>query len=131
MHIVLTWPKSVPLQNYMAQLERADREDKSILFKVSAFPAKAKVGDRCYMVHSGFVRGWSLIEAFHDGDGPDAVRSGESWGAGKYIVRSPKWHFLQAQPQMKGFQGFRYANREWGLLASVQSFETQIEEPVA
>lgn len=114
MDIVLTWPQKVPYAEYVSELNRAVAESKVIYFKVSALPKKASVGDRCYMVHSGYVRGWSQIVGFNDGTVvPDAVRDSDSWTLGKYIVRSPIWHELQYLPRQQGFQGFRYADPSW------------------
>jgi hypothetical protein len=113
MDIVLTWPKKVPYAEYVRELDRAAREDKSILFKVPTLPIKARIGDRCYMVYDGRLRGWSVILYFDDEAQPDGVRPGDTWEKGKYIVRSPVWHELQDLPLVRGFQGFRYADPDW------------------
>lgn len=114
MDIVLTWPKHRTYESYKEQLKLADSRGDQILFRVSSFPARSQAGDRVYMVHDGLVRGWSKLLLFTDDDRPRDPVSGELMDPGKYIVRSAKWHELPGPlPKMRGFQGFRYAPKDW------------------
>lgn len=121
--IVVTWPKSRPLQSYLGELERASERGAYIYFKLGSMPLRASGRDRCYMVHSGHVRGWTTIMdlQFLPQEGPlpiDPV-SGVRMGEGAYVIRSPQWHELKNVTKMKGFQGFRYAPKWWRQIGSV------------
>jgi hypothetical protein len=115
MDIVLTWPKGRTYESYKRQLSLADHKGEQILFRVSQLPVKAEAGDRVYMVHNGLVRGWSKLLLFDTGQTqPRDPISGDLMPVGNYIVRSAKWHELPGPlPKMKGFQGFRYAHKDW------------------
>lgn len=132
MDIVVTWPKSRSLQSYLDELQKAQKTGKHILFRVGRMPRRVRAGDRCYMVHTGYVRGWVRVTDLHfpqEGQPPINPITGERMREGAYIVRSPIWRFLQEQPPVSGFQGVRYADPAWEHISSVRSFETQIEEP--
>lgn len=119
--IVVTWPSHRELRSYLIELCRAEEEKKVILFKVSGLPRHTAVGRRCYMVHSGNVRGYTEIiglQAYGEGDPPIDPVTGQQMGVANYIVRDPHWWQLYDLPAMKGFQGFRYAPKHWRELVS-------------
>lgn len=121
--IIVTWPKTKPLAAYLEQLADAQIAGLQINYRVARLPAwsdKVAFWDhgslcfgsyptpppRCYIVHSGFVRGWSPIlyccqRKLGEVDG---------WPSGLYIVRSPEWHPwpMSTQPAMAGFRGTRW-----------------------
>lgn len=111
--IVVTWPKTKPLEGYLAELKRAEREGLVINFRVARlppFPVGAfdygAVRPRCYMVHDGAVRGWLLvIDAGYREDGVV-----EGWPAGNYVIREPIWTPIRPV-SMRGFQGWRWCDR--------------------
>ena len=114
--IIVTWPACRSLESYLVKLRRAAAEEKVILFKVGAMPRHTAAGQRCYMVHSGYVRGFCEIidlQFENEGEPPIDPISGKQMSRGNYIVRSPHWWELGRQPDMKGFQGFRYAPKWW------------------
>lgn len=107
MDIVVTWPKSRSLQSYLDELERADREDKLINFRISSIPKEDVT--RCFMVHDGAVRGYTnvlKVDIYQRGEIRDPI-TGHAWPDGIYITRDPEWYPIEPIP-MKGFQGFRY-----------------------
>lgn len=111
--LVVTWPKSKPLETYLEELQRAARDRLEINFRVPSRPATVA---RCYMVHSGAVRGYNMVrQVVWRGEGEvvrvesDAVRG--FWPAGWYVVREPLWHPLTPTIPMRGFQGYRYMER--------------------
>lgn len=115
--LVVTWPKSTPLPTYVAMLKQAERNLEHINFRVAA-PPLLEPGEckRVYMVHDGRVRGWSpFVEIARREFGEvQQVRGGGYWPEGWYIVREPLWFELprEKQTEMRGFQGFRYTDRE-------------------
>lgn len=108
-HIVITWPKSRPLQSYLEQLEVASKLGENISFRVSSLPKWRAFGTRCYVVYDGYIRGYNyLIDAYYaNGNTIKDPITGKFWPEGNYLVRNPIWHKIDLVP-MKGFQGFRY-----------------------
>lgn len=103
--IVATWPKSRPLESYLVELKRAERAGQVVNFRVAALPKIQPV--RCYMVHTGFVRGClRVIDMRHRDDVIDPT-TGQAMRPGFYIVREPIWTPIPVIP-MKGFQGWRH-----------------------
>lgn len=118
-HLILTWPKSRPLESYLRELKEAERNGAVINFRV-AHPPKRAPDQRwgyCYMVYDGYVRGWTQItDVVHRGRGEvrrvaSDDRSG-FWPPGWYVVREPIWHPLSKLIPMIGFRGFRYVPGE-------------------
>jgi hypothetical protein len=112
--LVLTWPKSTKLNVYLDALAKARGMGGAINFRVAS-PPLLDEGEckRVYMVHDGKVRGWSpfiAVEWREFGEVED--RGGGFWPEGWYIVRGPAWHKLESEIPMRGFQGFRYIERE-------------------
>lgn len=105
--IVMTWPKSRPLESYLEELRKAEEQGLTIHFRVPSLP-EIPFGARCYMVHDGYVRGWLVTLGFSDGTGVTDPITGEPWPKGKYIVRNPHWTPLEYPKRMKGFRGWRY-----------------------
>lgn len=107
-NIVVTWPKGRPLESYLTELARAQRGGLVINYRVPHPPWEA-AGGRCYMVHSGAVRGWNRIRSVElrkRGEVTDPI-TGAPWPEGFYIVRDPRWHPIEPI-EMRGFQGWRY-----------------------
>lgn len=108
--IVVTWPKTRPLRSYLRELARAADGDQVINFRVPGHPP-VKPGERCYMVHDGFVRGYNTVlrvEHRAAGEVTDPVTR-RPWPAGWYVVRDPVWHALEKPVRMDGFRSWRYA----------------------
>jgi hypothetical protein len=108
--IAVTWPRTRELQSYLNELKRAELAGEWINFRVPFAPKERP--ERCYMVHTGYVRGWTTVVMVEQ-RGERAVRdpAGGYWPAGWYIVREPIWHPLEPEVEMRGFQGFRYIER--------------------
>lgn len=108
--IVITWPKTQPLESYLRECYKAVRDHKSINFRVPTMPGNIISGDKCYVVHSGFVRCYHIITGVgHRGDGHVFdPHTGEFLPAGIYIVRDPEPHMMTEVKRMGGFQGWRY-----------------------
>ena len=65
-----------------------------------------KKGDKCYLVHNGYVMGWMEITGMEEKKFV-CNTTGKEWN-GKFILRSGPFHYLDNKIKMKGFQGFRY-----------------------
>lgn len=109
--IVVTWPQTRSLASYVEELAKAERDGLVINYRVSNLPRERP--DRCYMVHTGRVRGWTkVVDMMKRDDVTDPVKR-TIMPAGLFIVREPVWHLLALveQREMRGFQGWRYFER--------------------
>jgi hypothetical protein len=102
--IVITIPKSISWEDYQKEIDAVKDGSQVMNFKVNHFP-KTKPGNKCYLVHNGFVKGWMEIVGLSE-DNFTCTTTGRKW-QGKFIQRSGPFHEIEPK-LMKGFQGFRY-----------------------
>ena len=106
--IVVTLPSNIDWSDYEKELNRVKDYGEVMNFKVYNFPKGINRGDKCYIVHKGFVKGWIKIIGFSEKNFT-CTTTGKQY-SGKFIERSGPFHYLDIQIPMKGFQGFRYFN---------------------
>lgn len=107
MNIIITLPSNIEWSEYQKELDLVKDGEHILNFKVNNFPKNTKIGERCYLVHKGYVVGWMHIFGFSKKDFTCSTTNKEY--IGKFIERSG--HFYKIKPiEMKGFQGFRYYN---------------------
>lgn len=116
--IIITLPASVKWEDYEKELNKVRNYNQTINFKVHNFPKGISKGDKCYIVHQGFIKGWMEIVGFTEKEFKCTTTSKE-W-KGKFIERSGPFHYLVEKLPMKGFQGFRYFNIEEYKLNNVR-----------
>lgn len=104
--IVITLPSNISWEEYEKELAKVENGKNVLNFKVSQFPKGVKIGDRCYLVHQGYVVGWMSIAGLSEKQFKCST-TGKTWD-GKFIERSGPFHYLKEKIPMKGFQGFRY-----------------------
>lgn len=105
MDIVITIPKSTKWETYLEEIKNVEEKGEVMNFKVSSFPKNCKVGDKCYIVYNGMIRGWMKVMAFEEKEF-QCTTTGKTL-KGKFVVRHG--NFNNTTPvKMKGFQGFRY-----------------------
>lgn len=104
--IIVTIPKSISWEEYKKELEAVKDGSKVLNFKTPNLP-KSSVGNRCYILHDGEIKGWMKIVGFSEEEFECQV-TGKQW-KGKFIQRSGPFHYI-TPIEMKGFQGFRYIN---------------------
>lgn len=64
--IIITIPKSISWNDYSRELDAASNG--SILnFKVPFFP-KTSIGNKCYVLHDGFIKGYHIISGLSEKD---------------------------------------------------------------
>lgn len=106
--VVVTWPKSRPLESYLSELKRAERDGEVAYYSVRG-DVQTKEGERCFHVHDGAIRGYLIVRKvvfIPEGSLIDNV-TGQHFPSGFYIERDPEWHPVDPIP-MQGFRGFRY-----------------------
>lgn len=104
--IIVTVPKSISWEEYQKEIDAVKDGNQVMNFKVNHLP-KTNIGNRCYIVYDGAIRGWMEIVGLSD-KGFTCTTTGRVWD-GKFIQRSGPFHNIEPIP-MKGFQGFRYFN---------------------
>lgn len=102
--IIVTLPKNILWSDYEKELATVKNGDSVMNFKVNHFP-KTNIGNKCYVVHNGIIKGWMKIVGMKEKDF-ECSTTGRKW-SGKFIERSGPFHTMEPI-QMKGFQGFRY-----------------------
>lgn len=103
--IAITIPASIDWNDYQRELLAAENGD-YLNFKVSSFPTAVKPGDRCYIIHKGKVKGWHTISGFSE-EPFECTTTGKQY-SGRFIQRTGKFNRCDPEPDMKGFQGYRY-----------------------
>lgn len=108
--IIVTLPSSEKWEDYEKELEKVKNYKNILNFKVHNFPKGINVGDKCYIVHQGFVKGWMKIVGFSE-KSFNCTTTNKQW-QGKFIERSGPFHYLTEKLPMRGFQGYRYFDIE-------------------
>jgi len=103
--IIITLPKNIKWGDYEKELEKA-KNGEIMNFKVSNFP-KTKKGNKCYICHDGYIKGYMIIYGLEEKDFI-CTTTGKHW-KGKFIQRTGDFYKINPVPY-KGFQGFRYYN---------------------
>ena len=104
MDIIITIPKNIKWEDYEKELEKVKDGSEVINYKVNNLP-KINIGDKCYIVYNGFIKGYMFIVGFGKKEFICST-TGTKW-QGNFIERSGKFYKIKQIP-MKGFQGFRY-----------------------
>lgn len=106
--IIVTLPSGEEWGTYENELKKVKNYKNVLNFKVHNFPKGIGKGDKCYIVHRGFIKGWMEIVGFSEKEFCCST-TGKKW-KGKFIERSGPFHYINEKIPMKGFQGFRYFN---------------------
>lgn len=107
---IITVPKTVSWEDYERELTAVLDRTSVLNYRVHRVPKALRIGDRCYVVWQGRVRGWMEIVGIADhADGFVCQTTGAYWRPGVYIQRAGDFHPV-AGPEMTGFQGIRSYN---------------------
>lgn len=108
--LIITLPSTTKWSDYENELRKAANYKHVLNFKVHNFPNGIHKGDKCYIVHNGYVMGWMEIVGFSE-EPFVCTTTNKKWD-GKFIQRSGPFHYLKEKIPYKGFQGFRYFDLE-------------------
>lgn len=103
--IVITIPSTISWSDYEKEIEAVKNYSQVMNFKVSNFPKKTKIGNKCYLCYKGEVIGWMKIVGMEEKEFT-CTTSGKQY-KGKFILRSGPFNKI-SPIKMTGFQGFRY-----------------------
>lgn len=104
---MVTVPKKTKWEEYQKELDAVSDKTEEMRYKTRYFPKDMSVGDRCYIVHDGQVRGWmEITDLLDEPEGFTCTTTGKEWPPGKYIVRSGTFH-EEDGPEIGGFRGVR------------------------
>lgn len=106
-NICITIPRTIKWEEYEKELKAVEDETQEMNYKLPTIPKDVKPGDRCYICHDGFVKGWMKISSIGNKDGFECTTTGKNWDKGCYVSRTGKFHYLQNPIPMKGFMGYR------------------------
>lgn len=107
--LCITVPKTVSWSDYERELADVADGMMEMNYKLSSMPKRISVGDRCYVVHNGMIRGWMTITGIDQREESFKCQTtGRIWNAGVYIRRSGPFHYLERPIPMKGFMGYKY-----------------------
>ncbi len=107
---VVTVPKTESWKAYSRELATVADGSSVMNYRVRYFPKELKVGDRCFIVHDGQVRGWMKIVGLVDAPSPwQCTTTGKWWQPGKYLQRSGPFTKVDGV-EMTGFRGIRQYN---------------------
>lgn len=110
MDIIVTIPKSEDFNEWLKECRAVGRDKNARLnyyIGNSPLPGKTKPGERCYVAHNGFVRGYHIIDELTYREGFVCETTGREWPAGNYIIRKGKYHHIKPV-KMRGFPGWKY-----------------------
>lgn len=108
MDIIITLPRNVSWDEYQKELDAVIHKSQMMSFKIPTFPKNAKVGDKCYICHKGFVVGYMLICGFSTKKFI-CTTTGKEF-SGNFVERTGKFYKIDKKIPYKGFQGYRYYN---------------------
>ena len=107
--LCITVPKNISWSDYEKELADVCDGNMEMNYKLSSYPKRIAVGDRCYVVHNGMIRGWMTITGIEQRDESfKCETTGRIWNSGVYVKRSGPFHDLSNPVPMKGFMGYRY-----------------------
>ena len=105
--IVITIPKKIKWEDYEKELKVVEDENHEMNYRLPTLPKDVNIGDRCYICHNGFIKGWMKISNIGEKTGFICTTTGQDWYDGIYVSRTGKFHYLKEPVPMKGFMGYR------------------------
>ena len=111
--ICITIPKSIKWEDYEKEIKSVEDETQEMNYRLPTLPKDVKVGDRCYLCHDGYIKGWMKISNIGHRDGFTCTTTGQQWKEGNYISRTGKFNYLKNPVPMKGFMGYRKLDKDY------------------
>lgn len=102
---VITLPQKIEWIQYQNELLDVEDGQYVMNYRLPHKPS-AQVGDRCFLVWRGKVRGWMHVVGIRD-CGFMCHATEKVWPEGWYLQRSGRFNYISPQPEMKGFRGIR------------------------
>lgn len=110
---IITLPKAVEWSDYEREIAQVADGVANMLFRVPKFCKSPRSGDRCFITHRGFVRGWMSITGLVTmARGWQCSTTDRMWPAGRYLLRSGIFNPIEPR-EYKHFRGIRrFENRD-------------------
>jgi predicted RNA-binding protein with PUA-like domain len=80
MDVMVTLPSKVKWEDYEQELGVAARGE-VMNYRVSSRPKELHVGDRCFVVHKGQLKGWMRVVGIEHQDAFTCTTTGKHWPA--------------------------------------------------
>jgi len=104
---IVTVPKTTRWDVYQEELNAVVDGESRINYRTRYFPKEMRIGDRCFIVWNGRVRGWmKVVGLWYCKEPWFCTTTCVQWDAGNYIQRSGPFYAVEG-PEMKGFRGIR------------------------
>lgn len=105
---VVTVPKSTDWSTYQKELDAVKDGVYQMNYRLPHIPKGMSVGDRCFIVYDGFVRGSMKVVGINYLPKPwTCTTTGYVWQPGWYVARSGVFTVCDPLIPMKGFRGIR------------------------
>ena len=106
-NICITIPKKIKWEDYEKELKQVADGSYEMNYRLPTMPKDVNVGDRCYICHDGYIKGWMTISNIGQKKGFECATTGAQWSDGWYVSRTGQFHYLKNPIPMKGFMGYR------------------------
>jgi len=104
---ILTIPKTVAWEDYQNELDVVADGSQELNYRTGR-KFKVVAGDRMFVCHKGYVKGWMRVSANHwIGGWFQCSTTGRKFPPGNYIKRTGTFHIFKQKIPYKGFQGVR------------------------
>lgn len=111
MDIIITTPKN-EIETSDKELEYVKNNNDAYFFRIFKTKPNVEIGDKVYEVENGYIVGYGIIfDLIKDENGLNEIcdTTGRKW-EGKCMIKYKDWNYIEPI-QMKGFQGYRYAEK--------------------
>ncbi|MFW6310630.1 MAG: hypothetical protein ACOC1K_00135 [Nanoarchaeota archaeon] len=107
MNCIVTIPKTIKWKDYINEINDAKDKNLSLYYRLPYKPKKLNIGDRFYICHDGYIKGYMIVKNILFKDTFRCETTGKIWKKGYYIERKGEFYDIEYKP-MKGFMGLRY-----------------------
>ena len=111
--ICITIPKRIKWEDYQKELKQVEDETYEMNYRIPTLPKDVHPGDRCYICHDGFIKGWMKISNIGVRESFLCSTTEDVWETGYYVSRTGKFHYLKNPIPMKGFMGYRKLEKDY------------------
>jgi len=109
--LLITIPKKIKWEDYLKEIDAVKDGKSEINYKVSSKPSKVGIGDKCFICHDGFIKGWMTISDISQKQF-ECSTTGKQWAYAWYVSRTGVFHPIDKEIPCKGFMGYRYITNE-------------------
>jgi hypothetical protein len=96
MDIIITIPKNIKWLDWKKECDEVENNPNMQLnFRLPRLPTKTKPGDKCYVLHNGYIKGFHIIHDLKFQKSFICKTTGQHWPEGNYIIRKGKFTLVE------------------------------------